>query len=385
MGYYDEFDNENKPRGPIGKMIIGVSLGIMSILIIVFAVNNTTTGKNNLKRSQMLAGPTATKEKTTAVDVAENYTDADGNKDIERLYKDNKLRAEDLDFWDMYDKGGQVISNGEPIEGDEVSDRELLEGLSEEEIDAMMNTENRTGEDNSEQMEDVEDSNIDFKNLKIVNNKMHYYIGEKEVSKLGVDISGESGVVNYDTLKNSDVDFVMIKVGERGYDSGIISLDDNFKENIKEAEEAGLDIGLYFSSRAVTKAEAEEEADYCAMLADDYRVEYPIAYLFEGEMFESARTDDLGPDELTELADAFMSEIKIKGYETILYGSKNFILDELIPEDILPKYDVMLNYIGTIPDYPYKYKMWRYVNNMSIDGMEKPGAYIISFVDFASR
>lgn len=79
-------------------------------------------------------------------------------------------------------------------------------------------------------------------------------------------------------LKKAGVDFVMLRVGARGYGSGQIVLDDYFVDNIKRATDAGLQIGVYFTSQAITEEEAVEESNIVLENIKDYKITYPVAF-----------------------------------------------------------------------------------------------------------
>lgn len=68
-----------------------------------------------------------------------------------------------------------------------------------------------------------------------------------------------------------------------------------------------------------------------------------------------------------------------------MYGNTNWLLGELMPEELLSDYDVLLNDQASIPDYPYQFRMWRYATDQSIAGVENNAAYIISFVDYTRK
>lgn len=325
-----------------------------------------------------MLNPTISAEKDSALDVAKSYTDEYGNKDIEELYKDNKLRSEDLDFWDMYRNkdSNVVVETPSPSPNEEVN-----EDADDETTDDIEEVE----EEEDGLIEDVPLNNIDLTNLKSIDNKMQYSINDNVVSKLGVIVSEDNGVVNFSTLKDNGVDFVMIKVGERGYESGRITEDTRFENNLKGAVEAGLEIGLIFSSRAVTTTEATQEADFVTDKLSEVNIEYPIAYNYEGETFSSSRTDILDKEDLTDMAKAFLQQVKRKGYEPIIYGTESYILNDIMPEELLKDYEVWLNDTSSIPTYPYQYTMWKYRNDLTIPGMERSGSYVISFVDYSRR
>lgn len=395
MGYFynddDEFNDAHRSFSvPVMGTIIAVSVIVLVILLLVFASNNSTSGHRNRANAEMMAKETPT-PKVTAVDVAKSYTDVYGNKDIEGLYNDKKLRAEDFDFWDMYKNEDNVVtveatptpeSSPKPEETpspDSSSTPTPSPSPSEE------NEKKDEAEEEDELLEGVRTNSIDFTSLKQVNDKMEYYLNGNKVSKLGIIISKESGVVDYSVLKDQGIDFVMLKVGGRGYDSGVINMEDNFERNLRGASEAGLGIGLYFSSRAVTVAEATEEADYCMSQVGDTKINYPIGFSFDGEMFDEARTDILDQEDRTRMAESFLREVESQGYVPVIYGSEDYILEDIIPDKLLQRYDVMLNDTSSIPKYPYFFKLWNYKNNLSIQGVEGMTGYVISFVDYSSR
>lgn len=101
----------------------------------------------------------------------------------------------------------------------------------------------------------------DFTKLVCQSDLMKYYQDGKLTSYVGVDISKYQDYVDFLKLKKAGVDFVMLRVGARGYGSGQIVLDDYFVDNIKRATDAGLQIGVYFTSQAITEEEAVEESN----------------------------------------------------------------------------------------------------------------------------
>lgn len=396
MGYYykddeDEYENNRGGSGRVAGAVAVVSGAILAILLIVLATNNTNGGRNNFSNSQMLAKESPSSAQT-AIDIAKNYTDANGNKDIEKLYKDDLLRAEDLDFWNMYDKdGSQLVVSDRPSEEPEPSadadtileDREILE--SEDATPSVDSPSDGPKLNEKGLIDGVKENTLDFTNVKIVNDKLHYSINDNEISKMGVDISAASGIVDFRVLKDNGIDFVMLKAGSRGYDSGLLSEDANFEQNIKAATEAGLEVGAYFSSRAITETEAVSEADFCVTIISDYNLKYPIAFCFEGEQFDTSRTDYMNNDERTKVVLAFLEQIENRGYTPIIFASEDYILNEINPEQVLLDYDVLLKDSKSIPTYPYQFKMWEYKNNIPISGVEKTASYVVSFIDYAFR
>ena len=198
-------------------------------------------------------------------------------------------------------------------------------------------------------------------------------------------ISSENGTVDFDRLSENGIDFVMLKVGGRGYGTGLISLDPDFTTRIEAAQKAGLSVGCYFSSQAVTVEEAVEEAAFVKNQLLPYKISYPVALQMESIETDTARTDILDEKDRTEIAQAFLKDIEDAGYQGILYGDTNFLLTDVMPSEMLKDYDVFLEDEGAIPTYPYQYKMWEYAAQENINGVEKPASYVISFTDYANK
>ena len=77
---------------------------------------------------------------------------------------------------------------------------------------------------------------------------------------MGIDISKHNGNIDWNAVKNSGVQYVILRCGYRGSASGVLVEDQKFKSNIQGATAAGLKVGIYFFSQAVNEVEAVEEA-----------------------------------------------------------------------------------------------------------------------------
>lgn len=226
----------------------------------------------------------------------------------------------------------------------------------------------------------------DFINLINSNGKMKYYVDNKCVSYFGVDISKEQDYIDFVKLKKAGADFVMIRAALRGYSTGTLSVDDYFYDNIKRASDAGLNIGLYFSSQAITEAEAKEEAAYLLGIIEDYSVNYPIAFVQTKVTNDKARTDKLSKNERTKISKAFMNAIKDAGYMPMLYGTKAQLIKQYDLSKIISDYDIWLSQTDCdAPDFPYKFSMWQYNKKGSIDGIAGDVNLNISFIDFSVK
>ncbi|MDO4302621.1 MAG: GH25 family lysozyme [Bacillota bacterium] len=363
---------------PVIYMIVAVSAFVLIILAVVFISNGSNDRSGNQGgAARASAEPTPEEEQVEF---------AKGQEDIESLYKEHKLRAEDLDFWNMYQDDDEVIVEAAPTESPMPT--EAPEPTDEEKAKDGMHT-RVTYRDGTEEWieisEDIPLYTYDLTNIKITNDQMSYWVEGEKTSKLGVDISKSSGEVDFEALRDNGVDFVMIRLGSRGYETGLLSLDEKFVLNITQAQNAGLEVGVTFFSQAVTVEEAVEEAEYVASNLIPYQITYPVAFDMEYIANDKARIEILDEDQKTQIAEAFLKTVESEGYRSILYGNKTWLLTEIIPDKILAEYDVWLSDQSPVPDYPYQFKMWKYTSGLNISGVENETAYIISFVDYTRK
>ena len=69
----------------------------------------------------------------------------------------------------------------------------------------------------------------------------------------GIDVSTWNKQIDWNAVKASGIDFAFIKVGGRGWGSaGTLYHDSRALENLKGAKAAGIKIGVYFFSQAIT-------------------------------------------------------------------------------------------------------------------------------------
>ena len=103
------------------------------------------------------------------------------------------------------------------------------------------------------------------------------------------------------------------------YGNGELYTDDNFIKNIEGAKAAGLRVGAYFFSQAITADEAKAEAKFVLDLLDGRELDLPVFFDWERISGDDARTDGLDNETLTDCAVAFCETIKAAGYEPGVY------------------------------------------------------------------
>lgn len=140
---------------------------------------------------------------------------------------------------------------------------------------------------------------------------------------MGIDVSKHQGNIDWAKVKASGVEFAMVRVGYRAKSTGQLYEDPTARYNLQEAQAAGIRLGAYFFSSAVTEEEAREEARFTTDLIAKYKITYPVAYNCEGFQDAGNRQYALSQTERTGLACAFLDEVAAAGYTPMFYASRN--------------------------------------------------------------
>lgn len=190
----------------------------------------------------------------------------------------------------------------------------------------------------------------------------------KVVSKKGIDVSKYQGDIDWKKVKASGVDFAMIRVGYRGYGTGAIVEDEKARANIEGATAAGIKVGVYFFSQAITEDEAVEEAEFVINIIKDYNIDYPVAFDTEDIPGDKTRTDELSIQERTNIAKKFCQTIENEDYIPCVYANlKWFVLALDLSE--LEDYRLWLAGYDTDLYFPYKLDIWQYTESGTVNGV----------------
>ena len=224
----------------------------------------------------------------------------------------------------------------------------------------------------------------DWTCLQSLYGRKNYIINGQRVSKQGIDVSSFQGEIDWQRVKEDGIEFAIIRLGYRGYGTGRIMLDDYYEANIQGALDAGLEVGVYFFSQAISEEEAVEEAQIVLENIKNYQLTYPIIYDAEEIPSDTARTDGLTVRQLTDNAIAFCEYIEAAGYSSMIYSNKRWLLTKLDLER-LTDYDVWFAGYINIPEYPYDFKMWQYTESGTVDGIEGNVDMNVSFMEYRAQ
>lgn len=185
--------------------------------------------------------------------------------------------------------------------------------------------------------------------------------------KLGIDVSKWNEEIDWEKVKDAGIEYAIIRCGYRGASSGSLVIDPNFTENIEGAIAADIPVGVYFFTQAVTESEAVEEASMVIHLIEEYDVDYPV-FLDSESAGGKGRADDLSVEQRTTVHNAFLQTIAAAGYETGVYGSRNW-LEKQLDMERLSDYNTWLAEYTEAPGYPEYYHIWQYTSKGTVPGI----------------
>jgi len=364
MKLHDDYDDRSGMTPTVVMTIVAVTAFVAIILMIVLLTNG------GVRREGQGVQNTPPPDSMSPIILS---------PEPDSLVSESDLLPEDLDFWDKFPPKEETTP--EPQESEE-QERVENDPATDGKHTLVVN---RDGEEEWVLISPyLPKHEYDFTKLVCQSDRMKYYENGSQVSYVGVDVSKLQDYIDFVKVKRAGIDFVMIRLGARGYGTGQLIVDDYFSENIKRATDAGLDVGVYFYSQAITEEEAVEEANLVLQNLGEYKISYPVAFDMELVPNDTARIDDLSKSERTNITKAFLDTIEDAGYKSIIYGNKEWLIKE-IDMSKLTAYDVWLAQTADIPDYPYKFAMWQYSTQGSVDGIAGMVNLNISFIDYSEK
>ncbi len=201
-------------------------------------------------------------------------------------------------------------------------------------------------------------------------------------STQGIDVSTWNGYIDWNQVKASGIDFVIIRVGFRGYSAGKLYYDDMFETYLSGAKAAGLKVGLYFYTQAISELEAVEEASLCLNMLNGRGLNYPIFIDMEDAESASARTNDLTNSQRTTIINAFCDTIRSGGYSAGLYANKYYLTYKINVSQLSAGTRIWIaHYTNEAhPEYREWYSMWQYSGSGSVPGVTGPVDLDISYM-----
>lgn len=192
----------------------------------------------------------------------------------------------------------------------------------------------------------------------------------------GIDVSSHNGDINWGQVKASGIKYVIIRAAYRGYGSaGTLNKDTKFEANIRGALNAGLNVGVYIFSQAITPQEAESEADYILGMIRGYNITLPVVMDFEyastnsglgGRLYNA----HLSVNSATRVCKTFCERISDAGYVPMVYANKSMLTNQLNASSLSKYGKIWLANYTTKSSYNGEYAAWQYSSQGRVSGID---------------
>lgn len=185
----------------------------------------------------------------------------------------------------------------------------------------------------------------------------------------GIDVSKWNKNIDWKKVKAAGISFAFVRVGYRGYSGGGLGGDEYAASNMKNAAAAGVKVGAYIFSQAITEKEAIEEADYALSKVKGYNITMPIVFDFEyysGGRLEKAK---LTKQDRTDICLAFCDRVKAAGYTPMVYANKSMLTSDMYASQVSAKYPIWLAHYTTQTNYTGDYTYWQYSSTGKVNGI----------------
>jgi Lyzozyme M1 (1,4-beta-N-acetylmuramidase) len=209
--------------------------------------------------------------------------------------------------------------------------------------------------------------------LHLIGGKLYYFnqFGHC-ASSLGVDVSYHNKGINWDAVRAQGIDFAIVRLGYRGWETGLLHDDVCFEQNLRGAKAAGLRVGVYIYSTAVNAQEAAEEASLVLSRLNGFPLDLPVYFDTEqsGE-YPWGRADRLSKTRRYEIVSSFCRAIEAGGYRVGVYSGQNYLKNHVAFHTLAPNPVWLASYTryNKLPDFPYAYDMWQFTDRSVVSGI----------------
>ena len=197
------------------------------------------------------------------------------------------------------------------------------------------------------------------------------YSDDTYTSMQGIDVSYAQGEIDWQAVRNDGIEFAMIRTGYRGYETGYLHEDTQFRTNMDGAAQNGIKTGVYWFAQEVSLEEAREAAYYNIGLLQGYHLDLPVAYDME-TVTDHDRMSTLTKEEKTAVAKEFCSVLHEAGYQVMIYASDSWLRDEIHMEELQDLCGFwMAHYNVEHPSFPFVFSMWQYSRSGQVAGIKE--------------
>ena len=156
----------------------------------------------------------------------------------------------------------------------------------------------------------------------------------------------------------------MIRIGVQTKSGGEINIDPYYYQNIENAKNVGLKVGVYLYSIAINIEDAINQANWVINTLDKEKLDLPI--VFDWENWSKWNNYKISFYDINNIANTFLKTVEDNGYKGMLYGSK-YYLENIWTNKL--EYPVWLAHYTKKTSYKGDYMMWQLSNTGKIDGI----------------
>ena len=189
----------------------------------------------------------------------------------------------------------------------------------------------------------------------------------------GIDVSVWQGAIDFNAVRNSGVDFVIIRAGY-----GTNSKDKYFEENYRNAKAAGLHVGAYWYSYADSFSEAAQEAEMFLSTLAGKQFDYPVFL-----DMEEKKQIEAGTDFCSGLIKTFCDRLEAAGYFAGFYTSASFA-GSVVTDAVRKRYCYWCAQWADACSYEGSCGIWQHSSNGSVPGINGRVDMDWSYQDFPS-
>ena len=189
----------------------------------------------------------------------------------------------------------------------------------------------------------------------------------------GIDVSKWQGAIDFQKVKNSGIEFVIIRVGY-----GTSGKDAYFETNYKKAKAAGLHVGAYWYSYANGFKEAGKEADAFLRALAGKQFDYPV-YL---DMEEKSQLN-AGINFCSGLIRTFCGKLESAGYFAGFYTSSSYVR-AVVKEEIRKRYSFWCAQWASACSFAGSCGIWQYSSKGTVPGISGRVDLDYAYQDFPS-
>ena len=196
-----------------------------------------------------------------------------------------------------------------------------------------------------------------------------------------IDVSKYQPSIDWDKVKAAGIDYAIIRVGYRGVSDGSLNEDAYYAQHIEDALAAGVQVGVYIYSQAITQNEAIAEANFVLERISGYDIQLPVVMDYEyysssGRLYEAGLTKA----KMTNIALAFCETVEAAGYDAMLYASSSFLKGSMNGTTFAESYPVWCaryysylykasSSVSTSALYQGDVEMWQCTSSASVSGI----------------